>query len=95
MISKQFVKVTSKPVKKQQRPRLTNQMIKTMLEAIDRQKVVAQKKRGRPQSVKTVISIRLDPDIIEAYRSTGPGWQARMNDALRSAMAKIKINPAG
>lgn len=43
-------------------------------------------KRGRPPSGKVMINLRLDPDIIEAFRATGKGWQARMNDALRKAM---------
>ena len=32
---------------------------------------------------KRLVSLRLDPDIIERFRSTGPGWQARINDTLR------------
>lgn len=42
-------------------------------------------KAGRPHSGKQVVSIRLDPDVIEKFRATGPGWQARMNEALRKA----------
>ena len=40
-------------------------------------------KPGRPSSGKQVVSLRLDPDIIEVFRATGPGWQARINEALR------------
>lgn len=48
-------------------------------------------KRGRPvgttkPDAKKAITLRLDPDVITAWRSTGPGWQARMNDALRAAL---------
>lgn len=44
-------------------------------------------KRGRPKAehTKKLLSLRLDADVVEAYRSTGPGWQARMNAALRKA----------
>ncbi len=35
--------------------------------------------RGRP---KILLSLRVDPDVIDAYRSTGKGWQARMHDAI-------------
>jgi uncharacterized protein (DUF4415 family) len=38
---------------------------------------------GRPRSGKQVVSLRLDPDVIEKYRATGPGWQARINEILR------------
>lgn len=32
---------------------------------------------------KTPIKLRLDPDIIDAFKASGRGWQTRMNDALR------------
>ena len=48
-------------------------------------------KRGRPvgyrkPDAKKSITLRLDPDVLEGWRSTGPGWQSRMNDALRSML---------
>ena len=44
-----------------------------------------QPKRGRPALAepKEHINIRLDADIVGAFRGTGSGWQTRMNDALR------------
>jgi uncharacterized protein (DUF4415 family) len=43
--------------------------------------------RGRPKADVTKISttIRLDPDVIAAFKAKGTGWQSRMNDALRKA----------
>jgi uncharacterized protein (DUF4415 family) len=43
------------------------------------------KPRGRPRAevVKERITIRFDADVLEAFRSTGKGWQTRMNDAMR------------
>ena len=43
------------------------------------------RKRGRPagSGTKEQVAIRLDHDILEAFRAGGPGWQTRMNDALR------------
>ncbi|MES2127378.1 MAG: BrnA antitoxin family protein [Pseudomonadota bacterium] len=40
--------------------------------------------RGRPvlESKKIATSIRLDPQVIQAFKSTGQGWQSRMNDVL-------------
>lgn len=45
--------------------------------------------RGRPKSDarKVSVTLRLDQDIIASYRATGPGWQSRMNEALRKAAA--------
>ncbi|WP_112944568.1 MULTISPECIES: BrnA antitoxin family protein [unclassified Rhizobium] len=43
--------------------------------------------RGRPavESPKRQISLRLDPDVIDAFKATGKGWQGRINHALRKA----------
>lgn len=42
---------------------------------------------GRPKAEKpkVAVSLRLDPDVIEAFKAKGPGWQSRMNQALRKA----------
>jgi uncharacterized protein (DUF4415 family) len=37
---------------------------------------------------KELISLRVDRDVVVAYRSSGPGWQARANEALRAGLAK-------
>ena len=44
-------------------------------------------RRGRPKADVTKVSttLRLDPDVIAAFRAGGPGWQSRINDALRKA----------
>ena len=34
---------------------------------------------------KQLVSLRLDQDVVERFKATGPGWQTRMNDALRKA----------
>ena len=41
--------------------------------------------RGRPRldAPKKLVSLRLDQDVIDAFRSGGPGWQSRINAALR------------
>lgn len=40
---------------------------------------------GRPKSPRTKVSttIRLDQEVIDAFRAEGPGWQSRINAALR------------
>ncbi len=40
--------------------------------------------RGRPVKArpKIRVAVRLDPDVVEHFRATGPGWQTRINDAL-------------
>jgi uncharacterized protein (DUF4415 family) len=43
--------------------------------------------RGRPKSATPKVSttIRLDADVLAAFKATGAGWQSRMNAALRKA----------
>ena len=50
----------------------------------DRAKVA----RGRPKApvTKASTTLRLDPDILAAYRASGPGWQGRINADLRKAL---------
>lgn len=40
---------------------------------------------GRPPAdvTKVATSIRYDRDVLDAFRSTGDGWQTRINEALR------------
>jgi uncharacterized protein (DUF4415 family) len=45
--------------------------------------------RGRPPlrgTAKRQVTLRLDPDVIERFREGGPGWQGRINEALRKAV---------
>lgn len=42
------------------------------------------KRRGRPAGAqKELTTIRIDRDILAAFRAGGSGWQTRMNAALR------------
>ncbi len=47
--------------------------------------LTVKKKRGRPPSEpgKCFIGLRVDTDVVEAFKATGKGWQTRMNLALR------------
>jgi uncharacterized protein (DUF4415 family) len=42
---------------------------------------------GRPPSAnpKQALKLRIDADVVEHFRATGPGWQTRINDTLRRA----------
>ena len=46
--------------------------------------------RGRPKSEKPKVSttLRLDADVLEHFRSSGTGWQTRINLALRSVVKR-------
>jgi uncharacterized protein (DUF4415 family) len=50
--------------------------------------IAAYKARGRPvgstkEDTKQAVTVRYSPDVLAAFRATGAGWQARMNDALK------------
>lgn len=46
----------------------------------------ARRVRGPQKSAtKRSVSIRLDQDVLEKFKATGPGWQTRINEALRRA----------
>jgi uncharacterized protein (DUF4415 family) len=53
-------------------------------------------RRGRPPlsgKPKTAITLRLDEDVVKAYRETGDGWQTRINADLRRAR-KLSVRTA-
>ena len=47
--------------------------------------ILLRRGRGRPRldTPKKLVSLRLDQDVIESFRAGGPGWQSRINAALR------------
>ena len=46
--------------------------------------------RGRPKSAnkKLLVSVRYSPEVIAYFRSTGEGWQARMDGVLSEYVSK-------
>ena len=49
-------------------------------------------KMGRPKAEETKerISIRLSADVVEHFRSTGKGWQTRIDEALREYVSSSR-----
>ena len=47
-------------------------------------------RRGRPklERPRKLLSLRMQPDIIERWKATGPGWQTRMVKVLERAAPK-------
>jgi uncharacterized protein (DUF4415 family) len=44
-------------------------------------------RKGLPRTrPKSAISLRLDPDVLDWFRTQGPGYQTRMNAVLRAYM---------
>lgn len=45
-------------------------------------------------TAKELVSIRVDSDVVEHFQAGGPGWQERMNEALRAAAIADGMAPA-
>ena len=45
-------------------------------------------KRAAVPNAKELVSLRLDRDVLEHFQAGGPGWQERINEALRRAAGK-------
>jgi uncharacterized protein (DUF4415 family) len=70
-------------------PELTDQLLEYIAETAEYRHGDTVIARGRPPLgtffKKATVTIRLDPDVVEAYRALGTGWQTRINDDLRKA----------
>lgn len=47
-------------------------------------------KRRGPQKAptKAAVSLRLSPDVLEHFKASGPGWQTRIDETLKKAIAR-------
>lgn len=71
------------------RMRPANEVLPTILP----QQVAAEMlkpRRGRPKATLTKLSVtvRYSHEVVEYFRSTGPGWQVRMDEVLKKWVAR-------
>lgn len=52
-----------------------------------RGKVIGRTRGLQKSPTKVAKTIRYDADVIERFQASGPGWQTRMNDALKEWLA--------
>jgi uncharacterized protein (DUF4415 family) len=73
------------------RPRTLNDA-RTEAEAVFKKvtaKVVeAPQQKVAAPGVREQVTLRIDQDVLEHFQAGGPGWQDRINDALRKAACK-------
>ena len=52
--------------------------------------------RGRPRltNKKQLVSIRYSPEVLEYFRSSGAGWQSRMDEVLKKYVESRSISDA-
>jgi len=50
-------------------------------------------RRGRPKAEKpkAQVTLRIDQDVLIAYKATGSGWQSRINETLRQAAGSVVL----
>ncbi|MEJ0060229.1 MAG: BrnA antitoxin family protein [Terricaulis sp.] len=69
---------------------MTPEMVRRLRPTSQKTLDILERARGRPptENPKQAVSLRLDRDVIEHFKEEGPGWQSRINAALR---AKAKL----
>jgi uncharacterized protein (DUF4415 family) len=58
------------------------------------QEGAAQKQTGTATSAKQIVTIRLDVDMLQWFKSAGPGYQTRINQVLREYMEQHRVGDA-
>jgi len=68
-------------------------VIRLVTDAEDAVRVEALRRRVRPplKSPKEQINLRLSAQVLAAFRATGKGWQARIDEVLNEAVAAGKV----
>jgi uncharacterized protein (DUF4415 family) len=76
-------------------PKLTEEWFKHA-EVWEGDRYIGPARGGRPKGsgTKEMVTLRLDKDVLARFRAGGPGWQTRLNDALR-AVAPSEQKAAG
>jgi uncharacterized protein (DUF4415 family) len=73
-------------------PEVTDEMLDRAVLSFGGMVLRMPRRRGRPagSGKKQAIKVRIDKDILAGFRATGPGWQTRINDALRRSLKGLK-----
>ena len=76
----------------EENPEWTDEMLaqaKPMVEVDPELVALSKSARGRPKSEnpKILLSMRYSPEVVEYFKSTGKGWQTRMDEVLRNYVA--------
>ena len=73
-------------------PELTDEFFDRGTWSINGVPIPTPPRRGRPpaEHPKVHTRLRIDPDVLEHFKAGGPGWQTRINAALRDAMGRAR-----
>ena len=67
-------------------PELTEEQL-AEAELFDGDRFVRRGGRPKGSGRKELVTLRLDRDVLDHFRGAGPGWQTRLNEALRVSVA--------
>jgi uncharacterized protein (DUF4415 family) len=73
------------------RPRRSSdprQVAEAMFKAATTKPVEMPAEKPSLPNAKEQVSLRIDRDVLEYFQEAGPGWQDRINEALRSMVKK-------
>jgi uncharacterized protein (DUF4415 family) len=73
------------------RPRRTldsRQTAEAAFKAATTKPLEAPPKKPVMPNAKELVSLRIDRDVLDYFQEGGPGWQERINEALRKAAGK-------
>src|ERR1700761_9443264 len=65
------------------------ELLKRLLEASEELRE-RKRLRGRPpqEHPKVQVTLRLDDEVVRAFKEDGPGWQGRINDELKKTVKR-------
>jgi uncharacterized protein (DUF4415 family) len=66
----------------------SRQTAEAMFKKVTAKPVEAPARTPSLPGVKEMVSLRIDKDVLEHFQEGGPGWQDRINEALRKVAGK-------
>ena len=66
------------------------EMHRGILEAVEELRARKRRERGRPKldHPKIQVTLRLDEEVVNGFKEDGPGWQGRINEALKKTVRR-------
>ena len=57
------------------------------------EEIARMRPRGRPRvgRPKAALTMRVDADVLDALKASGPGWQTRVNDLLKDVVRRGRV----
>lgn len=70
------------------RPTSTREMAEAAFKKVTTKPVDLPPPKPAVPNARETVSLRLDRDVLDHFQGGGPGWQDRINDALRTFVKK-------